>query len=91
MQKRIDSALDFHHKLTILFDDCDPFPSDEDRTAARLLKNLPPGKCETARQTANEPEPGCLPFTARKLLAESNPFLSDFFRRFHNRRKESPH
>jgi hypothetical protein len=87
---RSAQALDFQAKLSALFDEADAFSCDAEkqervtnfqRRSEKELEPLQP------KPTKPDLEPGCLPFTVRRMRAEANPSLKDFFRRFQDKGK----
>jgi hypothetical protein len=83
---------DFQAKLSILFDEMDSFTSDADRRgqmSPREHAANPDSEATPAKPVKEDAEPGCLPFAVRRMRAESNPFLMDFFRLFQDKGKLS--
>jgi hypothetical protein len=79
----------FGDKLAILFDETDSFPVADSDNQSRTARTGPPRHVDAGspreKQLKDHPEPGCLSFRLRRSRAESNPFLTDFFRKFQDR------
>jgi hypothetical protein len=77
----------FDDKLAILFNEMDSFPVPDSNTRSRRpgadvnVEGGPPRE----KQSRDDQEPGCLSFKLRWSRAESNPFLTDFIRKFQDR------
>jgi hypothetical protein len=81
---------DFCSKLAIMFEETDLLSCDADKESRYARPDdLNPMVIDrtSAKQRGSEAEPGCLSFSSRKLRAESNPYLKDFFRWFHEKHK----
>jgi hypothetical protein len=82
------------NKLAILFDETDSFPvADSDRQSRSARSDPPPPPVDAVppreKQQRGDQESGCLSFRLRRSRAESNPFLTDFFRKFQDRARLS--
>jgi hypothetical protein len=86
MDRKTDS---FGDKLAMLFDETDSFPVSGSDNQTRRARSDPPPAADVGPPREKPPkddqEPGCLSFRLRRSRVESNPFLTDFFRKLQDR------